>query len=268
MRNGSAVTQNELLPVSPDNNALLISQISTPGNPAFLIPDLLDHNGKYSELDLSQISIKNADGSMKTFNTETASICYADNALQCCFGNDNTQYQFSDELVIYAVYQIRGYTLTLQKAVIGDASEGASEYLFRISSDALTDGDYYIGGYGENEIITASDNEISLILRSGDSITIYGLSQADYTITEEATGNYRMTAQVNGHDTIVNRNMLVARIEHNTVIKITNIYPIPVTGSEESDKPYLLIISVLLTSAVLYFTLKRKEEKSSEKSII
>lgn len=266
MRNGSAITQNELLPVSCENE-LLVSQISTPGNPAFLIPDLLDHNEKHSELDLSQISIKNADGSMRTFNTETISLCYADNALQYYFGDANTRYQFSDELIVYAVYQIRGYTLTLQKKVAGDASNGSSEYSFRIFSDTLQDGDYYIGGYGENEMISASDHEISLTLHSGDSITLYGLLQGDYTITEEATGNYRMTAFVNGQDAIVNGNTLATHIDNNVIIKIVNIYPIPVTGAEE-HKPYLLINFILLASIILYTAIKRKEENSSEKSML
>ena len=266
MRNGSAITQNELLPVSCENE-LLVSQISTPSNPAFLIPDLLDHNGKHSELDLSQISIKNADGSMRTFNTETISLCYADNALQYHFGDANTRYQFSDELIVYAVYQIRGYTLTLQKKVVGDASEGSSEYSFTIFSDTLQDGDYYIGGYGENEMISASGHKISLTLHSGDSITIYGLLQGDYTITEEATGNYRMTAFVNGQDAIVNGNKLATHIDNNVIIKIVNIYPIPVTGAEE-HKPYLLIIFILLASIILYTAIKRKEENSSEKSML
>ncbi len=266
MRNDSAITQNELLPVSCENE-LLVSQISTPSNPAFLIPDLLDHKEKHSELDLSQISIKNADGSMRTFNTETISLCYADNALQYHFGDANTRYQFSDELIVYAVYQIRGYTLTLQKKVVGDAPEGSSEYLFTIFSDTLQNGDYYIGGYGEYEMISASNNEISLTLHSGDSITIYGLLQGDYTITEEATGNYRMTAFVNGQDVIVNGNKLATHIDNNVIIKIVNIYPIPVTGAEE-HKPYLLIIFILLASIILYTAIKRKEENSSEKSML
>jgi len=228
---------------------------------------LLDHNEKHSELDLSQIGIKNADGSMRIFNTETISLCYADNALQYHFGDANTRYQFSDELIVYAVYQIRGYTLTLQKKVAGDASNGSSEYLFRIFSDTLQDGDYYIGGYGETEMISASDHEISLTLHSGDSITLYGLLQGDYTITEEATGNYRMTAFVNGQDAIVNGNTLATHIDNNIIIKIVNIYPIPVTGAEE-HKPYLLINFILLASIILYTAIKRKEENSSEKSML
>ena len=57
MRDGSPIEQNEILPVSSDK-VLLVSQVSTPANPAFMIPDLLDHNGRYSKLDLSQIGIK------------------------------------------------------------------------------------------------------------------------------------------------------------------------------------------------------------------
>lgn len=266
MRNDTIIAQNELLPVSA-NTELLISQISTPANPAFIIPDLLDHNGKYAELDLSQISVKRPDGSMRNLNSKTLSLCYADNALQYHLPNSGTMYQFSDDLTVYAIYQIRGYTLTLNKKIVGSPN-GTAEYCFKISSDMLKDGNYYIGGYGENEIITASDHTITVTVHPNDSITIYGLLQGDYTITEEAEGSYQMTASVNGHMVQINRDTVAVHVDMNTSIDIINIYEVPVTGADEAQKPYLFIICILLTSAILYKILKRKEETTSENSVL
>jgi hypothetical protein len=76
-----------------------------------------------------------------------------------------------------------------------------------------------------------------------------------------------MTAFVNGQDAIVNGNTLATHIDNNVIIKIVNIYPIPVTGAEE-HKPYLLINFILLASIILYTAIKRKEENSSEKSML
>ena len=259
MRNGSPIEQNELLPVSSDKS-LLVSQISTPANPAFMIPDLLDHNGKYAELDLSQISIKNSDGSMRTFRSEMIRLCYADNALKYYFADPDTLYSFEDELVVYAVYQIRGYALTLTKKVVGDDSGGASEYTFRISSDSFADGDYYIGGYGDTETVNISNHETVLSLHRGDSVTIYGLSQGDYTVTEETIGSYKMSVSVNGHSVPTSENTVAVHIDNDTEISVVNIYPIPVTGRNETEYIYFVSVSVLSAAAALYFVLRRKEE--------
>ena len=256
-RNGTDIMQNELLPVSMSSE-LLISQINTPGNPSFLIPDLLDHNGKNSVLDLSQIGVKDADGNIRRYDNEQIYLNYTDNGLKYHFTSTDAAQDFYDELVVYAIYRIRGYSLTLNKEVLGDTSGGTSEYSFTISSDVLGDGEYFIGGYGDAETITASGNAINLNVHSGDSVTIYGLLQGNYTITENTTGSFEVSAKLNGNDVAMNGKSVFAHIDTDTILDIINLYPIPVTGVAGTGNVYLIAVILMLATLTLRHTLNRK----------
>ena len=256
-RNGTAIVQNEILHVSMSSE-LLISQIYTPGNPSFLIPDLLDHNGKNSVLDLSQIGVKDASGNIRRYDNELVYLKYTDNGLKYHFTSTDAAQDFYDELTVYAIYRIRGYSLTLNKEVLGDSAGAPSEYSFTISSDVLGDGEYYIGGYGDEETITASGNTITLNVHSGDSVTIYGLIQGNYTITENTTGSFEVSAKLNGNDVAMNGKSVFAHIDTDTILDILNLYPIPVTGVAGTGNVYLIAVILMLATLTLRHTLNRK----------
>ena len=266
-RNGTDIAQNEILPVSMSSE-LLVSQISTPGNPSFLIPDLLDHNGKNSVLDLSQIGVKNENGNIIRYENEQVYLKYTDNGLKYHFTSTDTAQDFYDELVVYAIYRIRGYSLTLNKEVLGDTSGGPSEYSFTISSDVLGDGEYYIGGYGDAETITASGNKITLNVHSGDSVTIYGLLQGNYTVTENTTGSFEVSAKLNGNDAAMDGKSVLVHIDTDTILDILNLYPIPVTGVAGTGNVYLIAVIMLLATLVMRRTLNRKGAYTHEMSPI
>ena len=259
-RSGNAIAQNEIVPVNADG--LLIDQISTPAAPAFLIPGDLDYNGDYLRLDLNRVSVGNSAGITDESDSEFLQITITDKKLQYRFSDTDTPKTFAEDAVIYAVYKIKGYELTLTKQVLGD-SAGEKTFTFEVSSDKLTYNTYDTST-GQ---VTANSNKITVTVQRGASVTIYGLLSGAYTIKETTAGIYEMTAKVNGTDAIVNGTTVAASINSNTEVKVINTYPIPITGAGEQSTPYVVVTAVvLLTAAILVFICKRKGEKRNELS--
>ena len=185
-----------------------------------------------------------------------------DKKLQYRFSDTDTPKTFAEDAVIYAVYKIKGYELTLTKQVLGD-SAGEKTFTFEVSSDKLTYNTYDTST-GQ---VTANSNKITVTVQRGASVTIYGLLSGAYTIKETTAGIYEMTAKVNGTDAIVNGTTVAASINSNTEVKVINTYPIPITGAGEQSTPYVVVTAVvLLTAAILVFICKRKGEKRNELS--
>ena len=240
------------------NDPLFLAQISTPGHPAFLIPDLLDHNGKHSVLDMAQIGVKDETGTIVRHDAESVYLHFADNQLHYSFAPDGETCDFSDEHTVYAIYRIRGYTLTLSKKVAGNAGmHDPTAYRFTISSEQLADGEYYVGGYGDAETITAENGTFTLTVHNKDSVTIYGLAQGIYSVTEETTGGFQMLASVNGIDVTTNGQNVLVSLQDDTTVDILNLYPVPVTGRNDDNAAYL-IPTLLLAAAALLLLRKRK----------
>ena len=255
----SEIAQNETLPVSA--NGLLISQISTPGSPAFLIPGDLDYQDDFLRLDLNRLGIGNNTGITTDSDSESMQITVMDSKLQYRFHNSDAPQSFSENDVVYAVYKIKGYELTLTKQVLGDAM-GNDTFTFEISSDQLTYSNYDTSDKGQ-EHVPVSGNTITLSVRRGESVTVYGLLSGEYTIKETTVGNYEMTAKVNGTDAKVTSNMVAASIADNTRVEVLNTYPIPITGAGEQAVPYVIIIMIVSVS-MLVFICRRKGEKQNE----
>ncbi len=255
-RPGTGIAQNEVLPVSTDG--LLISQISTPGAPAFLIPGDLDYQNDKLRLDLNRLSIGDSAGIITNSDSESMQITVTDGKLQYRFHDSDTPKSFSETDVVYAVYKIKGYELTLTKQVLGDAM-GNNTFTFEISSDQLTYSKYDTSK-GQ---VTASGNTITLSVHRGESVTVYGLLSGTYTITETTDGNYEMTAKVNGTDAKVTGNKVAASIADNTSVEVLNTYPIPVTGAGEQAAPYIVVI-MIVSASMLVFIRRRKGEKQNE----
>ena len=255
----SEIAQNETLPVSA--NGLLISQISTPGSPAFLIPGDLDYQDDFLRLDLNRLGIGNNTGITTDSDSESMQITVMDSKLQYRFHNSDAPQSFSENDVVYAVYKIKGYELTLTKQVLGDAM-GNDTFTFEISSDQLTYSNYDTSDK-DQEHVPVSGNTITLSVRRGESVTVYGLLSGEYTIKETTVGNYEMTAKVNGTDAKVTSNMVAASIADNTRVEVLNTYPIPITGAGEQAIPYVIIIMIVSVS-MLVFICRRKGEKQNE----
>lgn len=252
----SDIAQNEVLPIS--SNGLLISQISTPGAPAFLIPGDLDYQNDLLRLDLNRLSIGNASGIITDSDSESMQITIADGNLQYQFHDTDTPEIFEEDAVVYAVYKIKGYELTLTKQVLG-SSEGTDTFTFVISSDQLTYSKYDTSK-GQ---VTVSGNTISLTVQRGESVTVYGLLSGEYTVEETTAGDYEMSAKVNGLDAKVTENKVAAAVNGNTRVDVVNTYPIPVTGTGTQSAPYVIFVMILATAAFV-FICRRKGEKQDD----
>lgn len=259
--NESEIAQNEILPVTTETG-LLLSQISTPGTPAFLIPSDFDFNGDPLCLDLNRLAVGDASGVQASSGSKEMTISIENGNLCYRFSSGDAPQIMPASPVVYAIYRVKGYELTLTKTVRGDAG-GANDFTFTISSDQITNGSYYISGYSGGETITPEEGKLTLTLHAGESVTLYGLLSGTYTISEEASGSYEMTAAINGVDAVVSNNQVAANIRDNTRVDVVNTYPVPVTGAGEHAEPYLVIL-LIMTTAALLFVCRRKEEKAYE----
>lgn len=259
--NGYEIAQNEILPVTTENG-LLLSQISTPGTPAFLIPSDFDFNGDPLRLDLNRLAVGDASGVQVSSDSKEMAISIENGNLCYRFSSGDAPQIMPASPVVYAIYRVKGYELTLTKTVRGD-SGGVNDFTFTISSDQITNGRYYISGYSGGETITPENGKLTLTLHAGESVTLYGLLSGNYTISEEASGSYEMTAAINGVDAVVSNNQVAANIRDNTRVDVVNTYPVPVTGAGEHAEPYLVIL-LIMTTAALLFVCRRKEEKAYE----
>ena len=261
MRNGEPIAQNEILPVTM-NDSLLISQISTPGTPAYQIPGDLDYQNDALKLDLNRICIGDSSGVQVSSESETVTLSIEDGSLNYRFSEADDAASMPEDPVVYAIYRVKGYELTLSKSVVGDSGENDT-FTFTISSDQLTFSSYYISNYGDSDIIRSESGTLTLTLHKNDSVTIYGLLSGTYTVQEEAAGSCEMTAKINGVDAAVSQNQVIAAISDNTSIDIVNTYPIPVTGTGEQAAPYCIIL-LILTAAGMLFICRRKGEHAYE----
>ena len=262
--NITPISQGEVLPVTSEKE-LLLSQISTPGNPAFLIPPDLDHQDDMLKLDLNRLSIGNESQVLIDSQSKTLNIDIIDGDMYYRFNEGDEPAVMPSSPVVYAIYKVKGYELTLSKTVKGDAG-GTDDFTFTIRSDSITFNSYYISGY-DTETVSADANVIELTLHKDDIVTIYGLSAGDYTITESAEGSFEMTASVNGVEASVTQQQLAANISEDTRIDVVNTYPIPVTGAGETSAPYVIVLVILAASAI-FFVLRRKGEIINENSTL
>ncbi|HAJ97455.1 MAG TPA: hypothetical protein DCO72_06945 [Ruminococcus sp.] len=259
-RTSNAVTQNpiaqeELLPVTADG--LLISQISTPSSRAFEIPGDLDYDGKQLRIDLNRLCVgENIANAQDTGSKSMKITLTPDGKMQ--YSANGTAVSFPENPVVYAIYRIKGYELTVSKQVKGNSTVG--NFTFEISSDVLS-GEY---ATSTGTPVTASDKKITITVPRDGSVTIYGLSKGTYVVTETTPGDYEMTAKVNGIDMNVTATKVAALVESNTTVAVLNTYPIPVTGVGERTAPYVVVM--ILTTAALVCIYRRKEEKQNENS--
>ena len=77
-----------------------------------------------------------------------------------------------------------------------------------------------------------------------------------------------MTASINGRSAAVNSNQLALHINADTRVDIVNIYPVPITGNHDSDKPYMIILLLLAATVTGVGISKKRRERFYENSPI
>jgi LPXTG-motif cell wall-anchored protein len=173
-----------------------------------------------------------------------------------------------EEPVVYAIYEIKGYELTITKTVIGDAN-GKSEFTFNVHSDQLLNNNYFISVTDKNgdtqvSTISAVNQTVTVEVENGGSATIYGLQSGIYTLTEADTENCEVKATVNGVEAAVKNDTLGIAINDDTSVDVVNNYPIPVTGADDNASPYIAVIAVITMVAAVFWIKRRKEEMFNE----
>ena len=268
---GTKAQQNEILPVTHDNG-LLIAQITSPASPAFVVPGDLDYGGNPLILDLERMAVGSASGSAADADTakcEFMKIKAENGALQYSFGNSAESAAMPEDPVVYAIYEIKGYDLTITKTVIGDAN-GKSEFTFNVHSEQpLNSSNYFISVTDKNgdtqvSTISAVNLTVTVEVENGGSATIYGLQSGIYTLTEANTGNCEVKATVNGVEAAVKNDTLGIAINDDTSVDVVNNYPIPVTGANDNASPYIAVIAVITMVAAVFWIKRRKEEMFNE----
>ena len=254
----ATITNGETVPITAAG--LQISILS--GTQNFVIPDLLDYEGESLLLDLNRVSVGDSSAITDDSDSKKMEILFADAKMQYRFHDGDTPTPFEENPVIYAVYKLKGYELTLTKKVLGDSSH-THEFTFEIYSDQLTHRSY------ETTIgtRTVTNQTMSITIGRGQSVTIYGLTSGTYTIRETTHGDYTMTAKINGSSQNVTNNTTAVLLTDNTEVEVLNTYPIPVTGATDSAIPYVVVVTILI-AAVIWFISRRREGKHYARSFL
>jgi hypothetical protein len=101
-------------------------------------------------------------------------------------------------------------------------------------------------------------------MHHGSNVTIYGLPQGDYTITESAAGIYYMKVNVNNAETNTRHNKAAFHIDKDTTVDVFNVYPVPVTGIVNAAAPFIAMVIFLVTAMAVLMILRRKEGKYND----
>jgi hypothetical protein len=181
-------------------------------------------------------------------------------------GTDRPQL-LPENSVGYAIYKLNGYSLTLNKSVTGD-SGGISEFTFNISSNRLTNNEYYVSGIEDTEKVFVSGGKISVTVPRDKSVTVYGLQSGNYTVSESGAGDCELFVKVDGQEKPVTNNSFSFRLNYDTSADVLNKYPVPVTDHKNTSLPYIIIITLLAAAATVMLTIRRKERISRGKSEI
>ena len=267
-RNGTAISQNEIIPLTDKDssqNPLLISKIYD-GESKFILPDELDYDNKERMIDLKCMGLGNADEVTDVSDSTSMLLDISDSGVEYRFRESDSPQLLPENSVIYAIYKIKGYSLTINKSVTGD-SGGISEFTFNISSNRLTD-KYYVSGIANTETVSVLGGKISVKVPRDESVTIYGLKSGVYTVSESDAGDCELFVTVDGQEKPVTGNSFSFTLNDDVSADVLNKYPIPVTNHKNTSLPYAIIITLLAAAATVMLTIRRKERISRGKSEI
>ncbi len=269
-RNGTAISQNEIIPLTDEDtsqNPMIISKVYS-GESVFILPDELDYENNKRMLDLKCMGLGNAGGVTDVSDSTSMLLDISDSGVEYRFRESDSPQLLPENSVIYAIYKIKGYSLTINKSVTGD-SGGISEFTFNISSNKLTNSQYYVSGIENTETVSVSDDkQISVTVNKDKSVTIYGLKSGNYTVSESGAGDCELFVKVDGQEKTVTGNSFSFTLNNDVSADVLNKYPIPVTNHKNTSLPYAIIITLLAAAATVMLTIRRKERISRGKSEI
>ena len=269
-RSGTAISQNEIIPLTDEDtsqNPMIISKVYS-SESVFILPDELDYENNKRMLDLKCMGLGNSGGVTHVSDSTSMLLDISDSGVEYRFIKSDNPRLLPENSVIYAIYKIKGYSLTINKSVTGD-SGGISEFTFNISSNQLTNSPYYVSGIANTETVSVSDDkQISVTVNKDKSVTIYGLQSGVYTVSESGAGDCELFVTVDGQEKPVTNNSFSFTLNNDVSADVLNKYPIPVTNHKNTSLPYAIIITLLAAAATVMLTIRRKERISRGKSEI
>ena len=252
--NGKTVSQWDYLTVG---DGLIFSQDGS----GFKVPPKLDGINPNS-LIYSRIGVGSPDSnsiSLTDFST--------DKYMEMRINNGFVEYRYSaggewkpfeEAPVVYVVYKEFGYDLHITKKIVGQDTE--REFTLTIRSEQMDDqANYMIKGVPNIKTIQPNNKTIELTITDGSDITISGLPEGSYTLTETASrGTFTLTALVDGHEETVTDNAIQIYLDEDKSAELINTLPdIPLTGYAEKAIPFGAMLAMLLT----FWILRRRSYK-------
>ena len=207
--NNAVVGQNQHLQL-PREGLAITQKV---GTGLFNMPPLLDKGTDKLYLVYSKIGAGEPEKSnVNDISVSEDQLLYLqirDNMLEWSFDNI-TWTPFRGTLIVYAIYQERGYTLEITKTVPIDT--GYKEpFAVTVSSTAINHSSYSVEGTGYNTVTAipvsgSIPGTIELQVKDGSDIRLLGLGSGEYTITETGNENYELTIKVGDENQIVTNN--------------------------------------------------------------
>ena len=169
---------------------------------------------------------------------------------------------------VYAIYKEIGYDLQITKTLSADFADPTQTFTLTVSSHAITESSYAVTGTGYATISAtpASGSEpgrITLTIRDGSDITISGLAEGSYTVSESAGAV--MSAEIDGVSHAVLDNTVVISLDKNTKLDLLNeneVQYVAPTGYHTAIVPFLAILlaGLVFLCGGMYLVLRKKRE--------
>lgn len=160
------------------------------------------------------------------------------------------------------------HDITVTKEVTGNQGDQNKEFNFAISVKPASDGEIYklvkISNGTETfvQAIGATDMDVTVGLKSGESVKIYGLSENDsYSITETDANQDGYTTTATGDNVNDGQTGSAGRLDaDNKAATVTNARNISTpTGIILTFAPYILMVAAAGVLAVMFLRKKREE---------
>ena len=265
--NGVTVAQEQLLSVT--NSVFTISQTVASGN--FNMPPKLDDGTEKLFLLYTKVGVGGSTDITNASNlsavTESKTMYLKVDGNQAKWSLDGTTWNaFTGSApTVYAIYKEIGYDLRITKTVTGSSADPTRTFTLTIVSQAITESSYAVTGTGYSTVSAtpasgSATGSITLTVKHGSDVTISGLSEGDYTITE--SNGAILTAEIEGEPQTVHNHSVDITLNANTKLDLFNeMVPVAPTGYSANKAPYAWMLSTgcVLALAILMGRRRRKE---------